>query len=59
MNPKLKDALRTVFELTGAESLELHSGDREPGAYVRRADVMPQPPTPATKERATGARPNA
>ena len=36
----LHDALRLVFELSGAESLELHSGDREPSRYITRASVL-------------------
>jgi hypothetical protein len=28
-----------VFRLTNAEAVELYSGDREPGQYIRRLDI--------------------
>jgi hypothetical protein len=37
---RLRDALRVVFELTGAASIEIHSGDREPGSWIERHTII-------------------
>jgi len=36
----LHAALHIVFQTTGAESIEIHSGDREPGRYITREQVL-------------------
>jgi hypothetical protein len=36
----VKRALIVLFKKTGAESIEIHSGDREPGTLIERADVL-------------------
>lgn len=40
MNRKLKAALKVVFLMTGAESILIQSGDREPGDYISREDIL-------------------
>lgn len=37
---KVKEALKVIFEETGAEVIEIHSGDREPGQYVSRESIL-------------------
>lgn len=41
MKKKVKDALIVIFEETGAAVIEIHSGDREPGACIKREDIIP------------------
>jgi hypothetical protein len=40
MNEKIEAALKVIFQLTGAEAIEIHSGDREPGTYISRESIM-------------------
>ena len=40
MNTKLKAAFRVIFKDTGAEYIEVYSGDREPGTLISRGDVI-------------------
>lgn len=42
----LREAIATVFRLTGAASIEIHSGDREPGEYISRAVALTAPAEP-------------
>lgn len=37
---KVKEALKVIFKETGAEAIEIHSGDREPGQYVSRESIL-------------------
>jgi len=40
MKKRVKEALVILFKETGAEAIEIHSGDREPGAFIKRSDIL-------------------
>jgi hypothetical protein len=40
MTKSIKQALKTIFKVTRAEAIEIHSGDREPGNYIDRESIM-------------------
>lgn len=42
MSDEIREALRVLFEATGAIAIELHSGDREPGMFIERWTIIPE-----------------
>lgn len=39
----VKEVLVLLFTLTDAASIEIHSGDREPGRYIKREQILAAP----------------